>query len=93
MLRPLLTVVGIDIWEPALALARANVAESPNAARIEVPHDFIHQLNEPDTRAKLDREFRELGFESVTVDPKGFRSGSLNEGLAVHQIQSFADKR
>src|SRR5262249_16937111 len=29
---PSLSVVGVDIWEPSLALARANVAASPYAA-------------------------------------------------------------
>jgi SAM-dependent methyltransferase len=34
--RPSLSVVGIDIWEPALALARTNVEASPHAARVQV---------------------------------------------------------
>jgi len=33
---PTLLVDGIDIWEPALALARENVSASPNAARITI---------------------------------------------------------
>ena len=33
---PSLRVVGIDIWEPSLALARANVAASPHGTRIEI---------------------------------------------------------
>ena len=41
-----LQVVGIDIWEPSLALARANVAASPHAARIEIREQDVTQLDE-----------------------------------------------
>src|SRR5271165_1902048 len=44
---PSVRVVGIDIWEPSLALARANVAASPHAARIEIRAQDVTQLNEP----------------------------------------------
>jgi precorrin-6B methylase 2 len=43
---PSLQVVGIDIWEPSLALARANVAASPYAARIEIRAQDVTQLDE-----------------------------------------------
>ena len=44
---PSLRVVGLDIWEPSLALARANVAASPYAARIEIRAQDVTQLDEP----------------------------------------------
>ena len=43
---PSLQVVGIDIWEPSLALARANVAASPHAERIEIRAQDVTQLDE-----------------------------------------------
>jgi pyridinium-3,5-biscarboxylic acid mononucleotide sulfurtransferase len=58
-----------------------------DAASIEVPTDSISTLTHPEALALLTDGFRRLGFQSVTVDPRGFRSGSLNETLAVHQIQ------
>ena len=42
-----LQVVGLDIWEPSLALARANVAASPHAARIEIRAQDVTQIDEP----------------------------------------------
>jgi precorrin-6B methylase 2 len=39
-------VVGIDIWEPSLASARANVAASRHAARIEIRAQDVTQLDE-----------------------------------------------
>jgi SAM-dependent methyltransferase len=43
---PSLQVVGLDIWEPSSALARANVAASPYAARIEIRAQDVTQLEE-----------------------------------------------
>jgi hypothetical protein len=43
---PSLQVVGLDIWEPSLALARANVAASPYAARVEIRAQDVTQLDE-----------------------------------------------
>jgi precorrin-6B methylase 2 len=43
---PPLAVVGLDIWEPALALARVNVAASPDAARIEIRAQDVTCLDE-----------------------------------------------
>lgn len=57
-----------------------------DVARIEVPTESIAVLTAPATHAMLADELRRLGFRSVTVDPRGFRSGSLNDALAVHQI-------
>jgi PP-loop superfamily ATP-utilizing enzyme len=39
----------------------------------------------------VDRELRKLGFRFVTVDLKGFRSGSLNEGVAAADPADSAD--
>ncbi|MEX2092661.1 MAG: ATP-dependent sacrificial sulfur transferase LarE [Pirellulales bacterium] len=58
-----------------------------DVARIEVPLDSVPILLVPKTNSMLHAEFALLGFASMTVDSKGFRSGSLNESLAVHQIK------
>lgn len=44
---PTLHVVGMDIWPPALALARANVAASPYADRVEIRDQDVTTLDEP----------------------------------------------
>jgi predicted RNA methylase len=41
---PALSVDGIDIWEPALALAQRNVWASPNAARITIRRRDVCEL-------------------------------------------------
>ncbi|MEW6200145.1 MAG: ATP-dependent sacrificial sulfur transferase LarE [Planctomycetota bacterium] len=52
-------------------------------ARIEVPAGQIARLADQALRAGIDARLRELGFRYVTVDLRGFRSGSLNEGLPI----------
>lgn len=44
---PVLHVVGLDIWEPALALARANVAASPFGSRIDLRLQDVTQFDDP----------------------------------------------
>ena len=43
---PEITVDGIDIWEPALELARQNIAESPYADRVSVRNLDVSMLDE-----------------------------------------------
>lgn len=43
---PTLQVVGLDIWEPSLALARANVAASSYSDRIEIRNQSVTELDE-----------------------------------------------
>ena len=50
-------------------------------AQIEVEPGNVHRLRIPEVRAEVLRRFRHAGFETVTVDPRGYRAGSLNEGI------------
>ena len=52
------------------------------AARIEVEPHEIHRLRSADIRTEVVRRFRDAGFDRVTVDPRGYRPGSLNEALS-----------
>lgn len=59
----------------------ARVRHHGAVARLEVESAEISRLLEPATRETVDHEMRKLGFRFVTVDLRGFRSGSLNEGV------------
>ena len=48
-------------------------------ARIEVEPEEIPRLLESSLRDVVVREFRAAGFQDVTVDLQGYRTGSLNE--------------
>jgi len=59
-----------------------RVRHHGDIARIEIPpNDFNLLITH---RLKIDQKFKDLGFIYVTLDIKGFRSGSLNEGLITH---------
>ncbi len=48
-------------------------------ARIEVEPHEIPRLRSAGVRGEVVRRFRAAGFARVTVDPRGYRQGSLNE--------------
>jgi len=50
-------------------------------ARIEVGQSEIDRLFEKTTRDAIVKRFKEVGFNYVSLDLQGFRSGSLNETL------------
>jgi uncharacterized protein len=68
----------------SLGFRVARVRYHGEVARIEVePSEIPALLGE--LRETVDRELKKIGFRFVTVDLKGFRSGSLNEGIATPQ--------
>jgi len=52
-------------------------------ARIEVAVDELARLLEPRLAARVCRAIKELGFEYVTIDLEGFRSGSMNANVQI----------
>ena len=65
-----------------LGFAVARVRYHGDIARLEVEAREIPRLLAPEVRERVDAELKRIGFRFVTVDLKGFRSGSLNEGIA-----------
>lgn len=55
--------------------------EVGDLARIEVPVNALERLIDNGIRTQLVSKLTELGFRNVTLDLRGFRSGSLNEAL------------
>jgi uncharacterized protein len=51
-------------------------------ARIEVGHDELTRILEPELRKKIISEFKQLGFNYVTLDLQGYRTGSMNEVIS-----------
>ena len=56
-------------------------------ARIEVPIEELPRLASPEVRDELVPAFRALGFQYVTLDLEGFRSGSLNAVIPLESLQ------
>ena len=83
---PSLQVVGLDIWGPSLVLARANVAASQHAARIEIRAQDVTQLDERDayTLAWLATPFMPRAIAEAALDRLGVAlapNGYLVAGL------------
>jgi len=65
-----------------------RVRHHDTIARIEVrPQDVPKLVAEP-VRSKVVEKLKALGFQYVTADLQGFRSGSLNESLSDEQKRS-----
>jgi uncharacterized protein len=55
-------------------------------ASLEFGRDELDHASEPDVLARIERELRAIGYEQVVVDPRGYRTGSLNEGVLLRPL-------
>lgn len=62
-------------------------------ARIEVPPNELARLVELELRGELITAFRALGFNFVTLDLEGFRSGSMNSVIPPESLLRGVVKR
>lgn len=60
--------------------------EAHDLARIELPVEHLGLLSEADRRERINSELRNLGFQYVTLDLDGFRSGSMNRVLPTVRL-------
>jgi uncharacterized protein len=58
-----------------------RVRNIKGAARIEVSIEDMPRLTEISTFGDVESELKKLGFLSVTVDPRGYRQGSMNRSV------------
>jgi len=52
-------------------------------ARVEIGRDELDRALAPVTGAAIVRELKAVGYREVEVDPRGYRMGSLHEGLRL----------
>jgi uncharacterized protein len=55
-------------------------------ARVEIGHDELPRALAADLGAAVVAAIRSAGYEEVTIDPRGYRMGSLNEGLRLRPV-------
>ena len=67
-----------------LGFSVCRVRHHDTLARVEVGRDELARALEPGLHARIVRELLALGYDDVTVDPQGYRMGSLNEGVRLH---------
>ena len=60
-----------------------RVRHHDDLARIEIGVDELPRALEPALTARIVSAIQALGYRQVTIDPRGYRMGSLNEGLIL----------
>ncbi len=70
----------------ALGFRICRVRHHDALARIELGTDEIARAMASPMRERIVGELRRVGYQHVTVDLRGYRSGSLNEGIALRPV-------
>jgi uncharacterized protein len=80
----------VYLHELGLRVCRVRLHEG-ELARIEVPTSELARMAHPEVRERLVGRLKELGFQFVTLDLEGFRSGSLNALVSLETKRLFTD--
>jgi uncharacterized protein len=70
----------------ALGFRVCRVRHHDDLARLEIGVDELPRALEPGVHDRLIAELTAIGYRDVTIDPRGYRQGSLNEGLRLRRI-------
>lgn len=65
----------------SIGFKQLRVRHHNKIARIEVEKEFLPQVMERHIMDGIVKKFEELGYVYVTLDLKGYRTGSMNEGF------------
>ena len=60
-----------------------RVRHHEELARVEIGRDELPRALEPETTGRIVDAILALGYREVTIDPRGYRMGSLNEGIVL----------
>jgi pyridinium-3,5-biscarboxylic acid mononucleotide sulfurtransferase len=86
----------IDAAEVALVaegFRQVRVRHHGEVARIEVPPADLARFFEDGRNERVTRALKAAGFRYVTLDLQGYRSGSMNEGLAAVAAAASAPRK
>ncbi|MFQ5552486.1 MAG: ATP-dependent sacrificial sulfur transferase LarE [Thermoplasmata archaeon] len=64
-----------------LGFREVRVRHIGEVARVEVGRGEVERLHRAPMRSRVGRAFRDLGFMRIEVDPRGYRTGSLDAAL------------
>ena len=64
-----------------LGFRQFRVRLHDNLARVEIAQDEMPRAFQPQMAAIIADRLKAVGFAYVSLDPKGYRQGSLNEAL------------
>lgn len=72
----------------ALGFRQLRVRHFADRARVEIAPDELGRVAAEGLAARIERDLLALGFPAVEIDPRGYRSGSLNEGVVPLTVLS-----
>jgi pyridinium-3,5-biscarboxylic acid mononucleotide sulfurtransferase len=72
-----------------LGFSQVRVRFHKDIARIEVGQEQFAKMLDTEIREKIYKDFKEIGFMYTTLDLKGYRTGSLNEGLKKDERENY----
>jgi uncharacterized protein len=64
-----------------LGFRQLRVRHFADRARVEIAPDELGRVAAEGLAARIEADLLRLGFPAVEIDPRGYRSGSLNEGV------------
>jgi uncharacterized protein len=72
----------------SLGLKQVRVRHHDVMARIEIDPDELGEVLRDSVRDKITKKLEELGYFFVTLDLKGYRTGSMNEVLETREYKN-----
>jgi uncharacterized protein len=64
-----------------LGFRQLRVRHFADRARVEIAPTELPRVAAENLAGRIETELLALGFPAVEIDPRGYRSGSLNEGI------------
>jgi uncharacterized protein len=71
-----------------LGFRQLRVRHFSDRARVEIAPDELPRVAAEHLQLQIESSLRELGFPDVEIDPRGYRSGRLNEGVVPLPVVS-----
>jgi pyridinium-3,5-biscarboxylic acid mononucleotide sulfurtransferase len=71
-----------------LGFRQLRVRHFADRARVEIAPDELPRIAAENLAARIERDLLALGFPAVDIDPRGYRAGSLNEGVVPLPVVS-----
>jgi len=72
----------------ALGFRQLRVRHFADRARVEIAPNELGRVAAEGLGARIEADLLSLGFPAVEIDPRGYRSGSLNEGVVPLPVVS-----
>lgn len=70
----------------ALGFKQLRVRHFADRARVEIAPDELNRIEVEGLAPRIEASLLALGFPAVEIDPRGYRSGRLNEGVVPLQV-------